>query len=88
MAVVRFAAIAACAVMASGPALAEDQRQSGSGITEEIIVTATYRETNLMDTAQSINAITDDFVQDVGAQSMAECLHDGSGAQHDRQPGR
>lgn len=41
VAAVRFAAVAACAVMASGPALAEDQ-QSGSGITEEIIVTATY----------------------------------------------
>ena len=29
---------------------------------EEIVVTATYRETNLMDTPQSISAVTDDMV--------------------------
>ena len=72
MSTFRLAALAALLVGWAAPALAEDGQQSGSAITEEIIVTATYRETNLMDTAQSINAITDDFVEDVGAQSMAD----------------
>ena len=39
---------------------------------EEVIVTATYRETNLMDTAQSISAVTDSLIQDVGGQSMED----------------
>jgi outer membrane receptor protein involved in Fe transport len=39
---------------------------------EEIIVTSTYRETNLMDTPQSIGAVTAQLVEDLGAQSMAD----------------
>ena len=39
---------------------------------EEVIVTATYRDTNLMQTAQSITAITDSFIEDLGAQSMGD----------------
>ena len=72
MKTLRLAAAAACLVWSATPLFGEDGQPSGSAITEEIIVTATYRETNLMDTAQSINAITDDFVEDVGAQSMAD----------------
>ena len=68
----RLAAAAACLIWSATPLFGEDAQPSGSAITEEIIVTATYREMNLMDTAQSINAITDDFVEDVGAQSMAD----------------
>ena len=39
---------------------------------EEVIVTATYRETDLMDTAQSISAVTDSLVEDLGGQSMGD----------------
>ena len=42
------------------------------GIVEEIIVTATYRETSLMDTPLSISAISDSVIEDTGAQSMEE----------------
>jgi outer membrane receptor protein involved in Fe transport len=58
------------AILTAGSALAEEQSES-KGI-EEIIVTATYRETNLMDTPQSISAVTDDMVEDLGAQSMGD----------------
>ena len=49
--------------------LAEEQ---DARVIEEIIVTATYRETNLMDTPQAISAVTDSFVEDLGAQSMED----------------
>ncbi len=41
-------------------------------IIEEVIVTATYRETRLMDTPQAVSAVTDDLVEDLGAQSMED----------------
>ncbi|MDE0349911.1 MAG: Plug domain-containing protein, partial [Gammaproteobacteria bacterium] len=69
----RLAALAALLVgWWAAPALAEDERERGAAVTEEIIVTATYRETNLMDTAQSINAVTDDLVEAISAQSMED----------------
>ena len=46
--------------------------EEADGAIEEIIVTATYRETNLMDTPQSIGAVTDSMVEDMGAQSMSD----------------
>ncbi len=67
----RFVAAAACLVWSATPLLAEDEQRSGA-VMEEVIVTATYRETNLMDTAQSINAITDDLVEAISAQSMED----------------
>ena len=41
---------------------------------EEIIVTATYRETNLMDTPVSMSVVSDALAEDMGAQSM-EGIH-------------
>ena len=49
--------------------LAEEQ---DARVIEEIIVTATYRETNLMDTPQSISAMTDSIIEDLGAQDMSQ----------------
>ena len=46
--------------------------EEADGAIEEIIVTATYRETNLMDTPQAISAITESMVEDLGAQSMSD----------------
>ena len=42
------------------------------GVIEEIIVTATYRETELMKTPQAISAVSDALVEDLGAQSMED----------------
>ena len=72
MRTLRLAAVAAFLVGWAAPALAEDEQERGAAVTEEIIVTATYRETNLMDTAQSINAVTDDLVEAISAQSMED----------------
>ena len=41
---------------------------------EETIVTATYRETNLMDTPVSMSVVSDALAEDMGAQSM-EGIH-------------
>ena len=42
------------------------------GMIEEIIVTATYRDTNSMDTPMSVSAVTAEMVEDLGAQSMED----------------
>ncbi len=42
------------------------------GVIEEVIVTATYRETELMKTPQAISAISAALVEDLGAQSMED----------------
>ncbi len=48
------------------------QEADEKSVIEEIIVTATYRETELMKTPQAISAISDALVEDLGAQSMEE----------------
>ena len=53
---------------AEGPAAEEPQM-------EEVIVTATYRETELMETPVSISAVTDEMVTDTGAQSMEDAMN-------------
>jgi len=71
----RLAAAAAFVIGSTSPVLAEEEvERSGAAAAamEEVIVTATYRETNLMDTAQSINAVTDDLVEAISAQSMED----------------
>ena len=49
---------------------ADDTTQKRSSI-EEIVVTATYRETSLMDTAQSISALDAELIKEIGAQDMS-----------------
>ena len=39
---------------------------------EEVVVTATYRETNLMETPLAVSAVTDELVENLGAQSMED----------------
>lgn len=46
--------------------------EADSDLIEEVVVTATYRETNLMETPVSISAVTEDMIEDIGAQSMEE----------------
>ena len=64
--------LAATLVLASPSARAEASDEDASPAMEEVIVTATYRETRLMDTPQAISAVTDDLVEDLGAQSMED----------------
>jgi outer membrane receptor protein involved in Fe transport len=39
---------------------------------EEVVVTATYRATNLMDTSSSISAISEDFIKEMAAGDMGD----------------
>ena len=57
-------------LLSTSVARAESAGEDDARILEEVIVTATYRETNLMDTPQAISAVTDSLVQDLGAQTM------------------
>ena len=66
------ALVCVTAIMTAGPALAEE---SQSRLIEEVVVTATHRETNLMDTPQSISAVTDDVVENLGAQSITDIFN-------------
>ncbi len=60
----------------AGFALAEDEasaqgkQQKGSSQIEEVVVTATYRKTKLMDTPQAVSALTSELIENLGAQSM------------------
>lgn len=63
-------AILWCAVLAM-PA-ATSWSEESEPLIEEVIVTATYRETSLMDTPQAISAVTSSLVEDMGAQSMED----------------
>ncbi len=63
----------AFATAVCSPANAEEAKAAeGQRLIEEVIVTATYRETSLMKTPQAISAISDAFVEDLGAQSMED----------------
>ncbi len=46
------------------------EETSEESLIEEIVVTATYRDTNLMETPVSVSAVTDEMVKNTGAQSM------------------
>ncbi len=63
---------AAALFLASPFAGAESTDENAAPVIEEVIVTATYRETRLMDTPLAISAVTDDLVEDLGAQSMED----------------
>ena len=65
-------AIGACFLAASILTTVEAAESAESGLIEEVIVTATFRETNLMETPVAISAVTDDMVENLGAQSMED----------------
>ena len=58
------------AVMTVETAAAETGADEGEGLIEEIVVTATYRETSLMDTAVSISAVDADAIEQLGATDV------------------
>ena len=45
---------------------------SAQDVLDEITVTATYRETKLMDTAAAITALSEDFIEEIGAGDMSD----------------
>ncbi len=61
-------ALCALSMFVCNSVFAESDRTEG--IIEEVVVTATYRETDLMETPVSISAVTDEMVRDTGAQDM------------------
>ena len=61
------AVLAGTATAQTGSAAGADDEQ---GLIEEIIVTATYRETSLMDTAVSISAVDADAIRQLGATDV------------------
>ena len=65
-------ALCAFALFSSNSAFAqsEETEEGAEGIVEEVVVTATYRETDLMDTPVSISAVTDKMARDTGALDM------------------
>lgn len=63
-------AIAAAMLTLSSGVAAENAKPGK--VIEEIIVTATYRDTSLMETPVSISAVTDELMEDLGAQSMED----------------
>ena len=65
-------ALFACSFAAFNLATVQAADSADSRLIEEVIVTATYRETNLMETPIAISAVTDDMVEDLGAQSMED----------------
>ena len=70
----KLTALCALSLFASNSAFAQSDgtEEREEGIVEEIVVTATYRETDLMATPVSISAVTSAMVEDAGAQRMEE----------------
>ena len=52
--------------------VAAEPAADNSGLIEEVVVTATYRDTNLMETPVSMSAVTAELVENMGAQSMED----------------
>ena len=57
---------------ASAAAENADTTEADKGYIEEIVVTATHRETNLMDTPSGISAISEQMIQELGAESATD----------------
>ncbi len=64
-------AAGAAIALAAPPALAEeDDDERASGVVEEIVVSATYRDTRLMDTPLTISAVTDHDIISKGIEDI------------------
>ena len=70
----RFSILLGIVILTMPVFAAETSESDSDESADEIIVTATYRETSLMDTAVSMTVISDDVAENMGAQSM-EGLH-------------
>ena len=67
----RILAASAVVALAAPPALAEDDDdERASGVVEEIVVSATYRDTRLMDTPLTISAVTDHDIVNKGIEDI------------------
>ena len=67
----RILAAGAAFALAAPPALAEDDDdERASGVVEEIVVSATYRDTRLMDTPLTISAVTDHDIVNKGIEDI------------------
>ena len=67
----RILAAGAAVALAAPPALAEDgEEERATGVVEEIVVSATYRDTRLMDTPLTISAVTDHDIVNKGIEDI------------------
>ena len=66
----RLIALCAFSILMPGTVVAAEFEEDET--IEEVVVTATYRETDLMETPVSISAVTSDMVEDTGAQRMED----------------
>ncbi|MCY3819359.1 MAG: TonB-dependent receptor [Gammaproteobacteria bacterium] len=64
------AAFAAIGVTFGLPAAAQSDEEEGGSLVEEIVVTATYRDTQLMDTPMTISALTDVDIEQRGVEDI------------------
>ena len=64
--------VCAAVLVALAAPVAAQERDPDDRIVEELIVTATHRETALMDTPMGIGAVTGDMIKELGAQEMGE----------------
>jgi iron complex outermembrane recepter protein len=67
------------AAQESSKAKDKDKDKADDKAIEEVVVTATYRKTNLMDTPMGIGAVTDELIKELGAQDMGEIFRMVSG---------
>ncbi len=66
-------------LVAFGQTDSEDEADQNQGRMEEIVVTASHRATNMMDTPMGIGAVTGDRINELGAQEMGEIFRMVSG---------
>ena len=67
----RILAAGAAVALAAPPALAEEgDDERATGVVEEIVVSATYRDTRLMDTPLTISAVTDHDIVNKGIEDI------------------
>ena len=67
-----FLPVCLCLALGATAYGAEDSDEQDDDNIEEVVVTATHRETKLMDTPMGIGAVTDSMIEDIGAQEMGE----------------
>ena len=56
----------------SAAAIAQDSTNKDKLMLEEVVVTSTFRETNLMDTSSAISSMNGEFIKNMNAEDMAD----------------
>ena len=70
----RLTPVAAAVLAVTQAQIAAQEREDSRQVIEEVVVTATKREADMQDVAQSITAFTTDDLQRLGARDMKEYI--------------